>query len=182
MVPNGVKGIIVFDDYFSEQHKRLDSNRTIYNKTTFSSCHIPHTPNILHPVTSYHLWNYKKLFQAGNFNGDLRSDICCISFYVLGVYSKIYTKSYININVLGRALVYMLLWQREAKNIECPRNKFCIVIRFQFYYVNVGITLGINSIYYACCNFRDTNMPSYVVFWCHFLVVEILLINAKSWN
>ena len=72
------------------QCTRTDFNLTIYDETKFSSCHIPYTNNILHPVSSYYFLSHKKLFQAGNFNVNVRADM--LYFSICGVYSKIYKK------------------------------------------------------------------------------------------
>ena len=50
-------------------------NVTIYDEAKFSSCHIPYTNNILHPVSSYYFLSDKNLFEAGNFKVNVRPDL-----------------------------------------------------------------------------------------------------------
>ena len=57
------------------QRTRPDLNLTIYDETKFVSCHIPCTNNSLHPVSSYYFLSHKELFQAGNFNVNVRPDL-----------------------------------------------------------------------------------------------------------
>ena len=64
-----------------------DLNLTIYDETKFSSCHTPYTNNILYPVSSYNFLRHKTLFQAGNFNVNIRPNL--LYFSIWGVYSKL---------------------------------------------------------------------------------------------
>ena len=80
----------MLDDNFVEQRTGPVPNLMIYVDTTFSNCHIPNTNNILHTVSSYRFQSYKKLFQAGNFNVNIRPDL--MYFRILKVYSKRYQK------------------------------------------------------------------------------------------
>ena len=72
------------------QRTRPDHNLTIYDETKFSSCHTPYINSILHPASSYYFLSYKKLFQAGDFNVNVRPDL--LYFSIWGVYSKTYQK------------------------------------------------------------------------------------------
>ena len=54
-------------------------NLTINDETKFSTFHIPHTNNFLYPVSSYYFLSCKKLFQAGNFNFNVRPDLLYFS-------------------------------------------------------------------------------------------------------
>ena len=67
-------------------------NLTIYDETKFSSCHTLYTyiNSILHLASSYYFLSHKKLFQAGNFNVNVRPDL--LYFSIWGVYSKTYQK------------------------------------------------------------------------------------------
>ena len=69
---------------------RPDHNLTIYDETKFSSCHTPYINSILHPASSYYFLSHKKLFQASNFNVNVRRDL--LYFSIWGVYSKTYQK------------------------------------------------------------------------------------------
>ena len=73
-----------------EQRTRLYLNVTIYNETKFSRCHIPHTNNIFHPVSSYHFLSHKKLFQTSNCNVNVRPDL--LYFSIWGAHLKTYQK------------------------------------------------------------------------------------------
>ena len=72
------------------QCTRPDLILTIYDETKFSSCHSPYTNNILNPVSSNYFLSHKKLFQAGNFNVNVRPDL--LYFSIWGVYSITYQK------------------------------------------------------------------------------------------
>ena len=65
-------------------------NLTIYDEVKFSSCHIPYSNKIMHPVNSYYFLRYKKLFQAGNFNVNVRPDLQYFSIW--GVNPQKYKK------------------------------------------------------------------------------------------
>ena len=67
-----------------------DHNLTIYNETKVPSCHTSYINSILHPASSYYFLSHKKLFQAGNFNVNVRPDL--LYFSIWGVYSKTYQK------------------------------------------------------------------------------------------
>ena len=67
-----------------------DHNLTIYDETKVPSCHSSYINSILHPASSYYFLSHKKLFQAGNFNVNVRPDL--LYFSVWGVYSKTYQK------------------------------------------------------------------------------------------
>ena len=69
------------------QRTRPDHNMTIYDKTKFSSCHIPYINSILHPASSYYFLSHKNLFQAGNFNVNVRPDL--LYFRLWGVLKNI---------------------------------------------------------------------------------------------
>ena len=104
---NGVEGMTVFGDTFcSKAHKAL-SKLTNYDEAKFSSCHIPFTTNILHHVSSYYFLSHKKLFQAGNFNVNVRQDL--LYFSIWGIYSKTYQ----NHN----------LWQVETAKTLCISSR-----------------------------------------------------------
>ena len=87
---NGVEGIKVLMRILVGQRTRPDHNLTIYDETKFSSCHTPYINSILHPASSYYFLNHKKLFQAGNFNVNVRPEL--LYFSIWGVYSKTYQK------------------------------------------------------------------------------------------
>ena len=70
------------------QRTRPDHNLTIYDETKFSRCHTSYINSILHPACSYYFLSHKKLFQAGNFNVNVRPDL--LYFSIWGVYSKTY--------------------------------------------------------------------------------------------
>ena len=72
------------------QSTRPDLNLTIYDETKLSSCHTLYTNNILHPMSSYYFLSHNKLFQAGNFNVNVRPAL--LYFSIWGVYSKTYQK------------------------------------------------------------------------------------------
>ena len=72
------------------QRTRPDHNLTICDETKFSSCHTPYINSILHPASSYCFLSHTKLFQAGNFNVNVRPDL--LFFSIWGVYSKTYQK------------------------------------------------------------------------------------------
>ena len=74
-----MEDIKLLDDNFVGWRTRPVLNITIYHDTKFSSCHMPYTNNILHPVSSYHFQSNKKLFQAGNFNVNIRQNLLCFS-------------------------------------------------------------------------------------------------------
>ena len=87
---NGVEGIKVLMRILVGHRTRPDHNMTIYDETKFSSCPTPYINSILHPASSYYFLSHKKLFQAGNFNVNLRPDL--LYFSIWGVYSKTYQK------------------------------------------------------------------------------------------
>ena len=87
---NGVEGIKVLMRILVGQRTRPDHNLTIYDETKFSSCHTPYINSILHPASSYYFLSHKKLFQAGNFNVNVRPYL--LYFSIWGVYSKTYQK------------------------------------------------------------------------------------------
>ena len=87
---NGVEGIKVLMRILVGQCTRPDHNLTIYDETKFSSSHTPYINSILHLASSYYFLSHKKLFQAGNFNVNVRPDL--LHFSMWGVYSKTYQK------------------------------------------------------------------------------------------
>ena len=89
---NGVEGIKVLMRILVGQRSTQDHNLTIYmyDETKFSSCHTPYINSILHTASSYYVLSHKKLFQAGNFNVNVRPDL--LYFCIWGVYSKTYQK------------------------------------------------------------------------------------------
>ena len=87
---NGVEGIKVLMRILEGQRRRPHHNLTIYDETKFSSCHTPCINSILHPASSYCFLSHKRLFQAGNFNVNVRPDL--MYFSIWGVYSKTYKK------------------------------------------------------------------------------------------
>ena len=68
------------------QRTRPDLNLTFYDETKCSICHTPYTYDIFHPVISYYFLSHMKLFQAGNFNVNVRPDL--LYFSIWGVYLK----------------------------------------------------------------------------------------------
>ena len=87
---NAVEGIKVLMRILVGQRTIPDLNLTIHDETKFSSCHIPYINSTLHPASSYRFLSHKKLFQAGNFNVNIRPDL--LYFSIWGVYSKTYQK------------------------------------------------------------------------------------------
>ena len=73
---------------FVGQRISPDLNLTINDDAEFSSSH-----RILHHVSSYDFQKYKKFFQAGNFNANMRPDM--MFFSIWGVYSKGYQKHHL---------------------------------------------------------------------------------------
>ena len=93
------------------QRTRPDHNLTIYDDTKFSSCHTPYINSILHHASSYYFLSHKKLFQAGNFNVNVRPELLYFSIWRL--YSKSYQKHNLwpmktakNLCTSSRRLVY----------------------------------------------------------------------------
>ena len=64
---------------FVRQRTRPVLNHINYDDTTFSSCHILYTNNILYPVSSDYFQSDKKLFHAGNLNDNMIPDLLFFS-------------------------------------------------------------------------------------------------------
>ena len=87
---NGVEGMKVLMRILEEQRTRPDHNLTICDEIKFLSYHTAYINSILHHASSYYFLSHKKLFQAGNFNVNVRPDP--LYFSIWGVYSKTYQK------------------------------------------------------------------------------------------
>ena len=149
----------MLNDNFYRPANRPDLNRTIYDDTQFSSCHIKFTNNILHPVRSYYIQSYKKLFRADNFNVNIRPDL--LYFSIWGVYSKRYR----NRN----------LWPvKTAKTLWTSSRRFFL--------------MNCNTFYEdQCCNScfdsewtRTTECPSYACCMYLFLFCICIYKNCNS--